>query len=157
MIESGDISYSPPWKNALAVLFGPDGYTYGQLIPHDALQGALGLPKPVGRITADEYEAWKLRLVGQVEALSDALLKDRNMCLQSVAGQGYKIVEPEKQTAFAVKQGQKGLRSALSKMGRRLSFVDRAALTNDQAKENADALARLSFLKAQVGRRRLTG
>lgn len=152
---SDEISYTPPWKNAMAVLFGPGGYTYGQLIPHEALQDALGMPKPQGRITVDEYEAWKLRLVSQVDALSDALLEDRNMCLQSVIGQGYRIVEPERQTAFAVKQGQKGLRAALSKMGRRLSFVDRSALTTDQAKENADALARLSFLQTQVGRRKL--
>ena len=157
MIEESEVTYLPPWKNALAILFGPGGYKHGDLVPHTALQDALGLRRPAGRITAEEYESWRLRLVTQVEALSDALLEGRNMCLQSVPGQGYRIVEPERQTALAVKQGQKGLRSALSKMGRRLSFVDRAALTNDQAKENADALARLSFLKTQVGRRRLTG
>ncbi|MFS2047566.1 hypothetical protein ACEN8K_01150 [Variovorax sp. CT11-76] len=140
----------------MAVLFGPGGYGYGQMIPHDVLQEALGLPKPAGRITAEEYESWKLRLVSQVDALSEALLEDRSMCLQSVIGQGYKIVEPGQQTAFAVKQGQKGLRSTLSKMGRRLSFVDRSALTANQAKENADALARLSFLNQQVGRRKIT-
>lgn len=154
---SEELSYSPPWKNAVAVLFGPGGFTYGQLIPHDVLQDALGMPRPSGRITADEYESWKLGLVSQVDALSAALLEDRSMCLQSVIGQGYKIVEPERQTAFAVKQGQKGLRSALSKMGRRLSFVDRSALSSDQAKENADALARLSFLQTQVSRRKLLG
>lgn len=158
MIEESEITYSPPWKNALATLFGPGGYTHGDLVPHAALQEALGLRRPSGRITADEYEGWRLKLVTQVEALSEALLECRNMCLQSVPGQGYRIVEPAMQTAFAVKQGQKGLRSALSKMGKRLSFVDRAVLTNDQAKENADALTRLSFLKTQVSsRRRLTG
>lgn len=154
-MTGGDLSYSPPWRNAMAVLFAPGGYTYGQLIPHDVLQAALGLPKPDGRITVDEYEAWRLKLVSQVEALSEALLEDRSMCLQSVPGQGYRIVEPEKQTEFAVKQGQKGLRSALMKMGRRLSFVDRSALTAEQAKQNADALSRLSFLESQVVRKRL--
>lgn len=154
-MSDGEIGYLPPWKNALTSLFKPGGYGYGDLIPHEVLQGALGLPKPTGRIQVEEYEAWRLQLVGQVEALSSALLEDRNMCLQSVIGRGYKIVEPQNQSEFAVKQGQRELVSALRKMGRRLSFVDRAALTAEQAKENADALARLSFLNSQVGRKRL--
>lgn len=152
-----EFSYLPPWKNAMKTLFGAGGYTYGDLVPHDVLQDAMGLPKPRGKVQVEDYEAWRLRLVSQTEALADALLEDRNMCLQSVVGQGYKIIEPARQTDFAVKQGQKGLRSALSKMGRRLSFVDRSALTADQAKQNADALARMSFLQTQVGRRKLIG
>lgn len=156
-MSDGEVSYSPPWKNALTVLFGPDGYKHGDLIPHEVLQGALGMVKPKGKVDVEDYEAWRLRLVSQIEALQDSILEERNMCLQSVIGQGYKIVEPEKQTEFAVKQGQKGLRSTLTKMGRRLSFVDRSALTMDQAKDNADALARLSFLQTQVGRRKLIG
>ena len=152
-MSDGEISYTPPWKNAMAVLFGPDGYDYGELIPHEVLQEALGLPEPTGRITADELKSWQLRLVTQVTALSAALLEERNMCLKSVIGQGYKIVEPEKQTAFAVKQGQQELRTAMQKMGRRLSYLDRSALTAEQAKENADALARLSFLQTQMSTR----
>lgn len=155
-MSDGDLSYSPPWKNAMAVLFDQGGYTFGDLISHEKINEAFGMPEPKGKVEVEDFKDWQIRRLSQMEALSDALLEERSMCLQNVVGQGYRIVEPEKQTAFAVKQGQKGLRSALLKMGRRLSFVDRSALTAAQAKENADAMSRLSFLNTQVGRRRIS-
>lgn len=152
MMEDG-FKHSPPWKNAVAELF--DGkYTYGDIVPHEELQAALDLPKPKGKVEVEFYESWRLKLVSQVDALSEYLLEEKKICLRSVNGQGYMIVKPAEQTSFAVKQGQKGMRSTLQKMGRRLSFIDRTALTNEQSRENADALARLAFLQQQVRKAR---
>lgn len=148
---TGEVHLLPPWRNAAAELFA-GRYTYGDVVPHEELQAALMLPKPTGKITVDEYEEWRLSLLSQVDALATFLLEERNMCLKAVPGQGYMIVPPEKQTEYAVDFGMRKVRSELRKMGRRLSFIDRGALTHEDARKNADALARLSFLEQMANR-----
>lgn len=142
---TANVTMLPAWRNAAAELFSGQ-FGYGDIVPHADLRAALSLPKPTGRLTAEEYESWQLALVAQVDALSAHLLEEKNMCLKAVPGQGYLIVEPAKQTEYAMKHGLKRVRHELRKMGRRLSFVDRGALTHEQARENADAMAKLSFL-----------
>lgn len=148
---TGAVHMLPAWRNAAAELFSGQ-YSYGDVIAHETLREALRLPEPTGRLSREEWEAWRLALVAQVDALSDWLLEEKNMCLRNIQGQGYMIVEPSEQTDFAVKHGRKKIRAELRKMGRRLSFVDHGALTADQRKENADALARLSFMEQQFNR-----
>lgn len=145
---SGEVHLLPAWRNAAAELFSGQ-YGYGDVISHEALREALRLPEPKGKLTVTEYESWRLALVAQIDALSDWLLEEKNMCLRNIQGQGYQIVEPSEQTEFAVKQGRKRIRAELRKMGRRLSFIDHAALSQDERRQNADALARLSFMDRQ--------
>lgn len=150
---TGAVHLLPPWRNAAAELFA-GRYTYGDVVPHEELQAALNLPKPVGRVTVDEYEGWRLSLLAQVDALSAFLLEERNMCLKAIPGQGYMILKPEEQTDYAMGHGLKRVRSELRKMGRRLSFIDRSALSHEEARKNADALARLSFLQSMANKRK---
>lgn len=150
---TGAVHLLPAWRNAAAELFS-GRYTYGDEIAHEELQQALRLPKPTGLMKPEEYERWRLDLLSQVDALADWLLEEKNMCLQSVQGRGYRIVLPAEQTEFAMKQGRKKIRSELRKMGRRLSFVDHASLTQDERRANADALARLSFMEQQFSKAR---
>lgn len=146
---TGDVHLLPAWRNAAAELFGSGAYTYGDVIAHETLRAALRLPEPTGKLSREEWEGWRLALVAQVDALADWLLEEKSMCLRNIQGQGYQIVEPAEQTDFAVKQGRKKIRAELRKMGRRLSFVDHGALSQDERKANADALARLSFMEQQ--------
>ena len=150
---NGGVHLLPAWRNAAAELFSGK-YQYGDVISHEALREALRLPEPKGKLTREEWESWRLALVAQVDALADWLLEERSMCLRSVQGQGYMIVEPAEQTEFAMKQGRRKIRSDLRKMGRRLSFIDHAALSKEQRKANADALARLSFMEQQFRKSR---
>lgn len=143
-----EIHLLPAWRNAAAELFS-GRYTYGDVIPHDELRKALRLPKPEGKLAVEEVEAWRLSLVAQVDALGDWLLEEKNMCLRNLPGRGYEIVAPSEQTDFAVKQGRKRIRAELRRMGRRLSFIDHSALSQDERRANADALARLSFMDQQ--------
>lgn len=154
---TGAVHLLPAWRNAAAELFSGQ-YAPGDMIPHEVLREALRLPEPTGRLTRDEWESWRLALVAQVDALAAWLLEEKNLCLKSVQGQGYLILPPSDQTEFAVKQGRKKIRQELRKMGRRLSFIDHASLSQDERKANADALARLSFMEQQfrkAKRRRL--
>lgn len=145
------VTLLPPWRNAAAELFAGK-YSFGALIPHDELLAALNLPKPTGRITVEEYEAWRLSVLAQQDALAAFLLEERNMLLVSVQGQGYRVCEPEKQTEHALDRGMKRVRKELVKMTRQLHYVDRSALTHEQARENAEALARAGWLKQQIGK-----
>lgn len=150
-IDADDLELSPKWRQAAAELFGKK-YRHGDVVPHEELRIALGLPTPTGKIEVEKYEEWRLALVGQIEALKAHLLETMNMDLQPVSGRGYEIVKPEAQSGLALRDGMKAVRAALGKMGRRLSYVERSALTSEQARENADALARLSFLSQQASK-----
>lgn len=143
------VTLLPPWKNAAAELFAGQ-YRYGDLVPHAALLEAFGLPKPAGLVTAEDYESWRLSVLEQQDALADWLLEERNMMLVSVPGQGYRICEPEKQTETAVDRGMKRVRRELGKMARQLRYVDRSALTHEQARENAEAMARAGWMQQQL-------
>ncbi len=150
-MSDDNVTLLPAWRNAAADLFSGK-YGYGDVVPHDELQTALSLDKPTGKITVDEYEAWRLSLLSQIDALATFLLEEKNMCLKSVPGQGYMILEPAKQTQYAMEAGIKRVKSELRKMARRLTFIDRSALTHEAARENADAMARMAFLRQQTKR-----
>lgn len=149
MSKDGEISYSPPWKNAAQELFSGK-FGFGDMVTHDELNEALSMPEPTG--TAEEYKAWALARMQQLDALSQWLLETHNMCLASVHGQGYRIVQPHEQTEYAQETGMKLVRRELGKMARRLYYVDRSKLTHEQARVNADAMARAAFLKQQIGK-----
>lgn len=148
---SGQVSLLPPWRNAAAELFA-GRYGYGDLVPHDELLAAFNAPKPTGKITVEEYEAWRLAVLAQHDALTDWLLEERNIMLVSVPGQGYRLCKPEEQTETAVERGMKRVRRELVKMTRQINYVDRSSLTHEQARENAEALARAGWLKQQIGK-----
>jgi hypothetical protein len=158
MIDSDDLpedefALSPRWKHVAVTMFGTK-YKHGDVVPHEVLRVALGLPTPTGKVDVDEYEDWRLKLVSQIESLKSYLLESKNMDLQAVVGRGYEIVKPECQTGLALRDGMKLVQSTLKRMDRRLSFIDRTALTAEQAKENADALCRASFLAGQAQKAR---
>lgn len=141
----------PPWRNAAAELFAGK-YGYGDIVPHADLLTAFYLPKPTGKITVDEYEQWRLAVLAQQDALAEWLLEERNMLLVAVPGQGYRITPPEQQTDHAMDRGMKRVRKEINRMARQLHYVDRTALTHEQARENADALARAAWLKSQFNK-----
>jgi hypothetical protein len=150
----GELKLLPPWKNAVAELFS-GRYGYGDVVPHKVIHEALSLPKPKGKVHVSILEKWRLALMTQMEQLERHLLEKQNMCLANVYGQGYRILKPGEQTAHAIKHGHHGIKKSIRKMGKQLSFVARDQLTSDQAKENTDALNRLSALKSQVKKVRL--
>lgn len=148
---TGEVILLPPWRNAAAELFSGK-YGYGDVVPHSELQEALRLPKPTGKVEVEEIEKWKLALLAQMDGLVNFLLEERNICLKAIPGEGYLILDPAEQTDYALKLGMKRVKDELRKMGRRLSFVDRSQLTHEEARKNADALARLSFLKQMANK-----
>lgn len=142
----GNISYSPPWRNAADKL----NFAYGNEVTHEALNEALGMPEP--RAGVEDYKEWSIRRMTQIEALKEWLLEEHSMCLASIYGRGFRVVHPHEQTEYAQETGMKMIRRELGKMARRLYYVDRSQLTHDQARQNADAMARAAFLRQQVNK-----
>ena len=139
----------PAWKNAARELFEGQ-FTFGDVVPHDALHAAFRLPEPKDTATIAEYKEWGLKVLGQMTALTEYLLEEKSMCLRALPGVGYEIVPPAKQTEYAEKEGWKQVRSGLRKMQRRLAYVDRSQLTHEQARANADAMAKAGALKQMI-------
>lgn len=127
------------------------GLAYGSIITSEWMDEALGLKPPA---TIAEYERNQLVRLRQITALRDSLLETRKMMLVSEPGVGWRVVTPEEQTKLAVHVRTKEVKSAFAKMLRELTHVDTAKLTDDQRKENADALAKLGAMRS-VFRKRL--
>ena len=70
MSKDGEISYSPPWKNAAQELFSGK-FGFGDMVTHEELNAALSMPEPTG--TAEEYKNWSLARMPQLDALSQWL------------------------------------------------------------------------------------
>jgi hypothetical protein len=81
-----------------------------------------------------------------------ALLSDHQVALSNVKGVGYQIVRPPEQTAWAEDQGDAELKKALRKRRDRLVNVNMTSLTQDERRQNADALARLGALAGMAQR-----
>lgn len=150
MSEEDKISYTPAWLNAALTLTGDRNLNYGDFISHEELNALLNMPEP--KTSLSEYKEWTVRRISQIEALSRWFLEERNMCLASVHAEGYRILQPSDQTQYAQESGMKVIRRELSKMARRIHYIDRSKLTHEQARDNANAMARAAFLKQQINR-----
>lgn len=141
--DSTEPKLSPAWRQAEKDLLA-NGLTYGSLIEHEWLDNAFGI-KPAQ--TVSQYQRNELIRLRQLQDLQASLLENHKMMLAPVRGVGYSVVPPEKQTALSLDRRGKEVRAALAKMARELSHVNSALLTDDQRKENTDAMAKLGQLR----------
>ena len=136
----------PTWKQAVQDFLREFGY--GDLVPLDWLEGRFGLPSlsDSRRMTPDQYRERQFEWLGNIEAFKDCLLKEHQVCLQSVRGRGYRWVPPHEQTDFAVREFEKDARRVFRQTGNKLRNLRHTELTDDQRRANLDATAKLSTL-----------
>lgn len=144
MTGSTEPKLSPPWRQAEKDLIN-NGLTYGSLIEQEWLDTAFGI-KPAQTIA--QHQRNELLRLRQMQDLQTALLENHKMMLAPVRGIGFSVVPPDKQTAVSLNKRGKEVRAALCKMARELSNVNSQLLTDDQRKENTDALAKLGQLRS---------
>lgn len=146
----------PAWKQAIEDFLME--FKYGDLVPHEWLEDRFGMPSLslVGAMTAEEYRDRQWQWVGSMEAFRSELLRDHQVCLQSVRGKGYRWVPPHEQTSFAAKEFEKEAVKLFRQTGQRLRNVRLAELTEDQRRENLDAGAKLVALRG-MARKQLRG
>jgi|GEM_PF-761315 len=145
MIEAKPIEVHPAWRQALAG-FHEQGFEAGDLVGFDWLYEAFKITRPGPATRYEDAKKAELAFVAAMEPFRGALLREHQIALDNVRGQGYRIVPPPEQTEWAETAGLREAKRALGKMGHRLSFVDMRQLNAAERRANADALTRYAML-----------
>ncbi len=154
-MSAGEVKLYPAWRQAEADLLA-SGMTYGSIVADDWLRSAFGLPPRKSERTVAEFEKNELVFLRQITALKESLLEGRKMLLVDEPGVGYRVALPEEQTKLSMHRRTREVKSAMAKLVREVTNVNVQLLTDDQRKENADAIAKLGALRA-VMRKQLKG
>lgn len=150
-----ELTTLPSWRQAAHDLLQQFGY--GDLVSLEWLEGKFGLPSisDSQRMTAEEFKERQFEWLANIEAFKEYLLKEHQVCLQSVRGKGYRWVPPHEQTALAVREFERDARRVFRQTGSKLRNLRHTELTEDQRRANIDATAKLSAL-AGMTRKALT-
>jgi hypothetical protein len=143
-----EVTLYPAWKQAVEDFIGA-GFNPGDLVPHSWLADHFGMPQlsDAMTMTPSEYRDRQFTWLAHVECFKSALLEDHQIFLQSVYGEGYRWVPPQEQTGVAVKTFEREARRVYRQAGMRLTNVRADELTDEQRRENADQIGRLSMLQ----------
>jgi hypothetical protein len=127
-------------------------FKYGDLVGHDWLEARFGMPS-VGEsklLTQEQFKARQFEWLASVEAFKDELLKEHQVCLQSVRGRGYRWVPPHEQTGVAMDELGRNVRKVFRGAGQKLRHLRITELTDEQRKTSLDAVAKLSALQGMA-------
>lgn len=127
-------------------------FKYGDLVGHDWLEARFGMPS-VGEsklLTQEQFKARQFEWLASVEAFKEELLKDHQVCLQSVRGRGYRWVPPHEQTGVAMDELGRNVRKVFRGAGQKLRHLRITELTDEQRKISLDAVAKLSALQGMT-------
>jgi hypothetical protein len=139
----------PAWREAIKA-FMDERFAPGDTVSFDWLYEHFLIARPAGTTALADAQKAELQFLAQYKAFEDALLTEHQIALSNVRGVGYRIVPSAEQTRWAEDSGVTDVKKAIRKLGDRLTNVDLAQLTQDQRRENADALARLAMLSGMV-------
>lgn len=131
--------------------FDRDAFKDGDLISHDWLKWALDIPEPE---TVEDARKCQFIALARVEDFKDRLLTERQIALQTVRGEGYRVVPPKEQASFAAETAvgyvEKGLR-----VGRRLiSNTRMSLLSTEERRRHDDTAAKMDSFRQMVRRER---
>jgi len=138
------VQFNDPVLNAFSA-FESAGFTYGSMIRKEWFYQNFNLPITVR--TPQEAEDVKMLYARHLGALRTKLLVERKMALRTKDGVGQEVVLPEEQTDWAVRDFVSDVCRLTEKVRDRLHHVNFTALTDEQKRENADAVAKLSFFQ----------
>lgn len=127
-------------------------FKYGDLVGHDWLEARFGMPS-VGEsklLTQEQFKARQFEWLASVEAFKEELLKEHQVCLQSVRGRGYRWVPPHEQTGVAMEELGRNVRKVFRGAGQKLRHLRITELTDEQRKTSLDAVAKLSALQGMA-------
>ncbi|WP_417585309.1 hypothetical protein [Pelagibacterium sp.] len=127
-------------------------FAYGDMVSHAWLEEHFGMPT-IGdskQLTAEQFRERQFEWLSNVEAFKSELLKDHQVCLQSVWGQGYRWVPPHEQTELAVTEFQRSAKKIFGAAGSKLRNLRVLELNNEQRRANMDAVAKFSALQVMA-------
>lgn len=123
-------------------------FKYGDLVGHDWLETRFGMPSmgDSRSLTVEQFRERQFEWLANVEAFKAELLRDHQVCLQSVRGRGYRWVPPHEQTGLAMEELGRGVQKVFRGAGQKLRHLRITELTDDQRRDNLDQVAKLSAL-----------
>lgn len=141
----------PRWKQAVFD-FLADKFQDGDIVTHDWLETHLGFDRLADDavLTAQEHKERSFRWLQHIEAFKAELLEGHRVLLVSVHGEGYRVAPPAEQTALAMTKFASEVKMSFRRAGSRIKHIRFEALTDDQRKENVDAVAKLSMLRGMT-------
>lgn len=150
-LKYGDImtEIHPAWRQTVEDI--STQFTYGDVITHDWLYEHLHIKKP-NVATEEQWKKIQFRLLNDVESIKEELLIEHQFYLDSLRGQGYRVVDPNDQTDVAWNKLRKGFRKLFSAAEKALSNVNYDLLTDDSRKSNNNKLACLSSIRLMAKR-----
>lgn len=141
-----DVTRYPLWRQAVQDFITE--FKYGDIVGHDWLESRFGMPglDDGQHLTAEQFRERQFEWLASVEQFKTELLRDHQVCLQSIRGKGYRWVPPSEQTDLAVADFQRGAKKIFSAAGQKLRSLRIGELTEGERRSNADAVARISSL-----------
>ncbi len=81
----------PAWKQAAADFLNE--FKYGDMVTHEWMEQRFGMPSlnESQRMTPEQFRERQFEWLANVEAFKASLLKEHQVCLQSVRGEGYRL------------------------------------------------------------------
>lgn len=149
---SEEMKKFPAWKQAVSEFLAE--FNYGDMVTHAWMEQRFGMPSITEshRLTAEQFRERQFEWLANVEAFKAALLKEHQVCLQSVRGEGYRWVPPHEQTGVAVKEFESSARKVFRTAGNKLRNLRHLELTDEQRRANMDAIAKVSALTGMTGK-----
>lgn len=148
----GNVARYPLWRQAVQDFIAE--FKYGDIVGHDWLETRFGMPtlEDGEELTADKFRERQFEWLANVEQFKTELLRDHQICLQSVRGKGYRWVPPGEQTGVALAEFQRGAKKIFTSAGQRLRNLRIAELSDDERKANTDAVAKMAALQGMASK-----
>jgi hypothetical protein len=143
---SDELKLFPLWKQAVKD-FIDARFSEGDVITKKWLEEHFEMT-PAGELTTlEEFERRAFDWLKNTTSFRESLLEEHQIALQTVIGDGYRVVPPHEQTALAREKFEKEARKSYKKAVLTMTNVQVDKLTDQQRKENTDAIAKLSMLR----------
>ncbi|WP_312151929.1 hypothetical protein [Pseudomonas sp.] len=145
-----DVTKYPVHKQAVEDFLAQ--FEYGDLVGHDWLEVRFGMPSmsESKSMTAEQFRDRQFEWLANVEAFKAELLRDHQVCLQSVRGRGYRWVPPHEQTGVAMEELGRNVRKVFRSTGQKLRHLRITELTDEQRRDNLDQVAKFSALRGMT-------
>lgn len=148
MAESEELTLLPEWRQAVKDFLAA-GFAEGDVVSHAWLEEHFGMA-PVAEDAPMLPADWNKRQFAwlrNIEAFRSELLEQHQVFLDSVIGQGYRLVPPREQTAAAQDKFERESKKSFRRAATTLRHIRVGELSDSQRKENIDAIAKLSMLQ----------
>lgn len=123
------------------------GYTYGSVVPREWFDQQFEIPEAQSVAEHQKNQILYASLLGEMRA---RLLVRKKMALRTKASIGQEVVHPSDQTSWAMTEAKNTITKELEKAKDRMMYVNAEALSDVERKENADAIAKLSFFSRRT-------